>query len=190
MWILSLDEREILHTDGANLNALSAACALGVIKLGEVVDHSDRAVRAGTSTLGASDTAVGTHLAGECALIVVGASDSDDNAVLLHLDGSVRTVLSAKSASGAEARDDLCNTVGDDDRVVGTSRRTVAETDAGIGTNVFALPMLCRLAAGLEAGTEILFILLGSLAGTVTANVSELLDGHACLNSEDGCDLL
>ena len=92
------------RSDGTSVNALSAAGALGVIEEGKVLIHGDRAVRAGTGTLGASDTAVGTHLAGESALVVVGATDSDDNAVLLHLDSAVRTVLCAKSATRAEQR--------------------------------------------------------------------------------------
>ena len=136
--------------NGTSVNAKSAAGALGVIEDGKVVVHSDRAVRAGTRTLGAADTAVGAHLAGENALVVVRAADGDDGAIFLHADGSVRTVLRAESAARAEARDDLCNAVDDNDSVVGTSRRAVAKTDASVSTYVFAFPMLCRLAAGLE----------------------------------------
>ena len=87
------------RSDGTSVNALSTAGALGVIEEGKVLVHGDRAVGAGTCTLGASDTAVGTHLTGKSTLIVVRATNSDDNAVLFHLDSAVRTVLCAKSAT-------------------------------------------------------------------------------------------
>ena len=178
------------RADGTSVNAGAAARALGVIEERKVLVHSDRAVGAGACTLGASDTAVGTHFTGDSALIVVRASDRDDGALLLHLDGLMRTGLGAKSTARAEARDDLCYAVVNEDRVIGTNRCAVAETDAGEGTDVFALPMLCRLTAGGEAVAEVLFILLGSLAGTVTADVSKELDSLAGLDTEDGCDLL
>ena len=178
------------RSDGASVDASAAARALGVIEKGKVFVHSDRAVGAGTCTLGASDTAVCAHLTGESALIVVGTADRDDGAVLLHLDGAVGTGLCTESATRAEARNDLCYAVVDDDGVVGTNRCAVAETDAGEGTDVFALPMLCRLTAGGEAVAEVLFILLGSLAGTVASDVGKELDGLASLNAEDSRDLL
>ena len=178
------------RADRASIDTGTATRALGVIEEGKVLVHSDRAVRAGTRALGAADTAVGTHLTGDSALVVVRASDSDDGAVLLHFDCLVRTVLRAESAARAEARDDLCYAVVDDDRLVGTSCRTVAETDAGVGTNVLALPMLCSFFTGLEAVAEVLFILLGSLAGAVASDVSKELDSLACLDAEDGSDIL
>ena len=177
-------------SDRASIDTSAAAGALGVIKKGKILVHCDRAVRAGTCTLGASDTAVCAHLAGDRALVVVRASDSDDGAVLLHFDCLVRTVLRAKTAARAEARDDLCYAVVNDDRVVGTSRRAVTKTDAGIGTNVFAFPMLSGFTTGLEAVAEVLFILLGSLAGAVASNVSKELDSLAGFNAENACDLL
>ena len=175
---------------GTSVNAHSAACALGVIKNGEVVVHCDRAVGASACALGTSDASVGAHLAGERALIVVGATDSNDRSVFNHLDGGVRTGLCAESATRAESGDYGSNTVVDYDSVVGTSRRTVTKTDAGVCTNVFAFPMFSSLAAGLETVAEVLFVLLGSLAGSVTSNVSKYLDGLARLNTENGCDSL
>ena len=177
-------------SNGAGFDASAAAGALGVIEKGKVLVHGDRAVRAGTCTLGAADTAVCAHLAGDSAFVVVRASDSDDGAVLLHLDGAVGTGLCTKTAAGAEARDDLCYAVVNEDRVVGTSRGTVAETDAGIGTNVFAFPMLSGFTTGFEAVAEVFFIFLGSLAGAVASNVSKELDCLSCLNAENACDLL
>ena len=174
----------------ASINAKTAAGALGVIEKGKILVHGDRAVGAGACALGASDTAVGAHLTGESALVVVGTSDSDDGAVLLHLDGAVRTGLRAKTAARAEARDDLCYAVGNDDCIVGTNRSTVAKTDAGIGTNVFTFPMLCSLTTGLEAVAKVLFVLLGSLAGAVASNVSKELDSLSCFNAENTCNLL
>ena len=91
------------YVDGASVNAEPAARALGVIENGKVVVHCDSAVGAGACALGASDTAVCTHLAGESALVVVRTADSDDRAVFNHLDGAVRTVLCAESATRAEA---------------------------------------------------------------------------------------
>ena len=178
------------RSDGASVDASAAARALGVIEEGKVFVHGDRAVGAGTCTLGASDTAVCAHLTGDSTLIVVRATDSDDNAVLFHLDSAVRTVLCAKSATRAEARNYLCDAVGDYNCIVGASRRAVAETDASEGTNVFAFPMLSRLTAGGESVAEVLFILLGSLAGTVASDVGKELDGLASLNAEYVCDLL
>ena len=90
-------------SNGAGFDARAAAGALGVIEKGKVLVHGDSAVRAGTCTLGAADTAVCAHLTGESALVVVRASDSDDGAVLLHLDGAVRTSLCTKTAARAEA---------------------------------------------------------------------------------------
>jgi len=177
-------------SDGTSIDAGTAACALGMIEKGKILVHSDRAVRAGARALGASDTAVCAHLAGDRALVVVRASDSDDGAVLLHLDGAVRTGLCTETAAGAEARDDLCYAVVNDDRVVGTSSRAVAETDAGIGTNVFAFPVLSGFTTGLEAVAKMLFILLGSLAGAVASNVSKEFDSLAGFNAENACDLL
>lgn len=177
-------------SNGAGFDASAAAGALGVIEKGKVLIHGDRAVRAGTCTFSASDTAVCAHLAGDRALVVVRASDSDDGAVLLHLDSAVRTGLCAKTAARAEARDDLCYAVVNEDCVIGTSCRTVAKTDAGIGTNVFAFPMLSGFTTGLEAVAEMLFILLGSFAGAVASNVSKELDSLSCLNAENACDLL
>ena len=133
------------RSDGASVDASAAARALGVIEKGKVFVHGDRAVGAGTCTLGASDTAVCAHLTGESALIVVRTADRDDGAVLLHLDGAVRTSFCAKTATRAEARDNFCYAVVNEDSVVGTNRCAVAKTDAGEGTNVFALPMLCSL---------------------------------------------
>lgn len=177
-------------SNGAGFDASAAAGALGVIEQRKILVHSDSAVRACTCTLGAADTTVCAHLAGESALVVVRASDSDDGAVLLHLDGAVRTGLCAKTAARAEARDNLCYAVVNEDRVIGTSRCTVAETDAGIGTNVFAFPMLSGFTTGLEAVAKVLFILLGSLAGAVATNVSKELNSLSCLNAENACDLL
>lgn len=176
--------------DWTCFNACATACALGVIEKGKVLVHSDRAVRAGTCALGASDTAVRAHLASESTLVVVRASDSDDGAVLLHLDGAVRTGLCAKTAARAEARDDLCYAVGDEDRVIGASRCTVAKTDAGEGANIFTFPMLCCLATGSEAVAKVLFILLRSLAGAVASNVSKELDSLAGFNAENACNFL
>ena len=130
------------RSDGASVDASAAARALGVIEERKVFVHGDRAVGAGTCTLGASDTAVCAHLTGESSLIVVGTADRDDGAVLLHLDGAVGTGLCAESATRAEARDNLCYAVVDDDGVVGTNRCAVAETDASEGADVFAFPML------------------------------------------------
>ena len=178
------------RSDGASVDASAAARALGVIEERKVFVHGDRAVGAGTCTLGASDTAVCAHLTGESALVVVRASDSDDGTVLLHLDGAVGTGLCTESTARAEARDDFCYAVVDDDGVVGTNRCAVAETDAGEGTNIFALPMLCSLTAGLEAVAEVLFVLLGSFACAVATNVSKELDGLAGLDAEDSCNLL
>ena len=178
------------RSNGTSINASAAACALGVVEKGKVLVHSDRAVRASTCALGASDTAVGAHLAGKSTLVVVGTSDSNDGAILLHLDGAVRTGLRAKTATGAEARNDLCYAVVDEDRIIGANRSTVAKTNAGKGANVFAFPMLCGFATSLEAVAEVLFVLLGSFASTVTSNVSKELDSLACLDTEDGCDLL
>ncbi len=177
-------------SNGAGFDASAAAGALGVIEKGKILVHSDRTVRAGTCTLGAADTAVCAHLAGDSALVVVRASDSDDGAVLLHLDGAVGTGLCTKAAARAEARDDLCYAVVNEDRIVGTSCRTVAETDAGIGTNVFAFPVLSGFFTGLEAVAEVFFIFLCSLAGAVASDVSKELDGLSCLNAENACDLL
>lgn len=176
--------------NGASIDASAAAGALGVIEKGKVLVHSDRAVRASTCALGASDTAVGAHFTGKSALVVVGTADSNDSAILLHLDGAVRTGLCAKTATRAEARDNFCYAVVNEDRVVGTNRCAVAKTDAGEGTNVFALPMLCSLTAGLEAVAEVLFILLGSFACAVATNVSKELDGLAGLDAKDACNLL
>jgi hypothetical protein len=161
-----------------------------MIEKGKILVHCDSAVGTCTCALGASDTSVCAHLAGESALVVVRASDSDDGTVLLHLDGAVRTGLCTKSATGAEARDDLCYAICDEDGVIGTSSCAVAKTDAGKGTNVFSLPMLCGIATGSEAVAEVLFILLGRLAGAVASNVSKELDGLSCLNSENVCDFL
>lgn len=72
---------------GTSVNAHSTACALGVIKNGEVVVHCDRAVGASACALGTSDASVGAHLAGERALIVVRTADSNDRSVFNHLDG-------------------------------------------------------------------------------------------------------
>ena len=176
--------------NGASFNAESAACALGVIEKGKVIVHSDRAVGAGSCTLGASDTAVGAHLASDRALVVVRAADSDDGAVFLHLDGAVRAVLGAESAARAEARDDLCDAVCDDDSLVGTSSRAVAKTYAGVGADVFAFPVFSSFFTSLEAVTEMLFILFGGFAGSVASDVSEHFDGLARLNAENGCYFL
>ena len=176
--------------NGTSIDASAAACALGVIEKGKILVHSDRAVGASACTLGASDTTVGAHLAGESTLIVVRAADRDYGAVLLHLDGAVRTGLCAKTATRAEARNNFCYAVVNEDRVVGANRCAVAKTDAGEGTNVFALPMLCSLTAGLEAVAEVLFILLGSFACAVATNVSKELDGLAGFDAKDACNLL
>jgi len=176
--------------NGTSLNAESAAGALGMVEKGKILVHCDCTVRAGACALGASDTAVCTHLTCDCALVVVRASDSDDGAVLLHLDGAVRTGLGTDTAAGAEGGNDLCYAVGDDYSFVGTSSRAVAKTDAGIRTYVFAFPMLSRFFTGCKAVAEVLFILLGSLAGAVASDVSEELDSFSCFNAEDRCDIL
>ncbi len=178
------------RVDRASVYAKTAACALRMVENGEVVIHCDRTVGAGAGALLTADTAVCTHLAGKSPLVVVRASDSDDSSVFHHLDGIVRTVLGAESAARAEARNDLRNAVRNDDRVVGTSRGTVAKTDAGKGTYVFAFPMLCSFFTGLKAVAEMFFVLLCSLAGTVASDISEELDSLAGFNTEDGCDLL
>ena len=79
------------NVNGTSLNAKSAARALGVVENGEVIVHSNCAVRAGACTLGTSDTAVGAHLTGESTLIVVRTTDGDDSAVFDHSDCVVRT---------------------------------------------------------------------------------------------------
>ena len=107
--------------NGTSIDASAAAGALGVIEKGKILVHSDRAVGASACTLGAADTAVCAHLAGESTLIVVRAADRDDGAVLLHLVGAVRTGLCAKTATRAEARDNFCYAVVNEDRVVGTN---------------------------------------------------------------------
>ena len=178
------------RANGTSIDASAAAGALGVIEKGKILVHSDRAVGASACTLGAADTAVCAHLAGESTLIVVRAADRDYGAVLLHLDGAVRTGLCAKTATRAEARDDFCYAIVNEDRIIGTNGSTVAKTDTSKGTNVFAFPMLSSLAAGLEAVAEVLFVLLGCFAGSVTANVSKKLNGFACFNAENVCDLL
>ena len=176
--------------NGTCFYACATAGTLGMIEKGKILVHCDSAVGTCACALGASDTSVCAHLAGESALVVVRASDSDDGTVFLHLDGAVRTGLCTKSATGAEARDDLCYAICDEDSIIGTSSCAVAKTDAGKGTNVFSLPMLCGIATGSEAVAEMLFILLGRLAGAVASNVSKELDGLSCLNAENVCDFL
>ena len=176
--------------NGTSFNAESAACALGVIEKRKVLVHCDRAVRAGACALGATDTAVCAHLTCDCALVVVRAADRDDGAVLLHLDGAVRTVLCAETATGAEAGDDFCDAVCYDDSIVGTSSRAIAKTYAGVGADVFALPMLCGFFTSLEAVAEMFFIFFGGFTGAVASDVSKELDSFSCFNAEDRCDIL
>ncbi len=175
----------------AGIGAGAAAYALGVIKHGQEVLHRDGAAWAGLCALGATDTAGCTHLACERALVVVGAAYGDHRALCEHPDSAVRAILCAESATGTAAGDDSCNAVRNDDGVIGAVRRAVAETDAGVGTNIFALPMSRGFLTGLifRAGRN-LFVLLGGVAGAVASDISEHPYGLARLDTEDGGDRL
>lgn len=178
------------NVDGTNISAETASDTLLVIDNGKVVVHCDRAVGAGSHTLGATETAVGAHLSCECALVVVGATDSNDGILLEDLDCAARTGLCTKTASGTACGNDRCNAVLDNDSLVGTNRRTVAETYAREGTNIFTLPMLSRLFTRGHSVAEMLLVLLGSLAGTVTSNVSVLSFSRRSLNTENCRNIL
>ena len=178
------------NVDGTNVGAETASDALLVINNGKVVVHCNSAVGAGSHTLGTSETAVGAHLSCESTLVVVGAADSHDGVLLEDLDGAARTGLSTETATGTACGNDRCNAVLDNDSVVGTNRRTIAETYAREGTNVFALPMLRRLLTGGHSVAEMLLVLLGSLAGTVTSNVSVLSFSRRSLNTENCRNIL
>ena len=177
------------NVDGTNVGAETATDALLIVDDGTVVVHCDGAVGAGFHALGASETAVGAHLSCESTLVVVGASDSHDGVLLEDLDRAARTGLSTETATGTACGNDRCNAVLDNDSVVGTNRRTIAETYAREGTNVFALPMLRRLLTGGHSVAEMLLVLLGSLAGTVTADVCVFNLDRLSLNTENCRDV-
>ena len=88
--------------NGAGVGTKAASDALIVIHNGKIVLHGDSAVGAGTRALGTAYTTVRTHLSGQNALIVIGASDGNQRALLHHTDSSVRTVFRAQTASGTE----------------------------------------------------------------------------------------
>lgn len=178
------------NVDGANVGAETASDTLLVIDNGKIVVHRDSTVGAGSHTLGTTETSVGAHLSCECALVVVGASDSNDGILLEDLDSAARTGLCAETATGTACGNYRCNAVLDNDSLVGTNRRTVTETDAREGTNVFALPMLSRLFTRGHSVAEMLFVLFGSLAGTVTSNVSVLSFSRRSLNTENCRNIL
>ena len=178
------------NVDGTNVGAETATDALLVINNGKIVVHCDGAVGAGSHTLGTSETAVGAHLSCESTLVVVGATNSNDGILLEDLDCAARAGLCAKTASGTACGNYRCNAVLDNDSLVGTNRRTVAETYAREGTNVFTLPVLGSLFTRGHSVAEVLLVLLGSLAGTVTSNVSVLSFSRRSLNTENCRNIL
>jgi len=178
------------NMDGTNIGTETATDALFIIDNGKVLVHGDSTVGAGSHALCASETSVCAHLSRERALVVVGASDSHDGILFEYLDSAARTGLRAETATGTACGNNRCNAVFDNDSLVGTNRRAVAETYAREGTNVFAIPMLSRLFTRGHSVAEVLFVLLGSLAGTVTSNVSVLSFSYRSLNTENCRNIL
>ena len=178
------------NMDGTNIGTETATDALFIIDNGKVLVHGDSTVGAGPHALCASETTVGAHLSCERALVVVGASDRHNGLFLEYLDSAARTGLRAETATGTACGNYRCYAVLDNDSLVGTNRRAVAATYAREGTNVFALPLLSRLFTRGHSVAEVLFVLLGSLAGTVTSNVSVLSFSRRSLNTENCRNIL
>ena len=117
---------------GACLCAFSAACALIVIDNRKVFIHGDSTVGAGLYALHTADTAVGADLSCNCALIVVGAGNSDLCCCVDDLDDTVGAGLCALTAADTAFGNDLCNAVFDNYRILGADSGTVAVAEAGI----------------------------------------------------------
>ena len=100
----------------------------------EVILNGDRALRADSCALSASDTCSGTSLSGICALLLVVAADLNLRGLRDDLDQLLRACLCACAAACAIVASDNGYTVNDVDRVELTGLYAVAETDTAVRT--------------------------------------------------------
>ena len=90
------------------------------------VGHLDRALRARFLALFAANAARGTQLAGQSALVVIGAAH-DSHLLFGHdLDDAPGTRLDAQGAGAALVLVDDRDAVADADRLIGARRLTIA----------------------------------------------------------------
>ena len=173
-----------------NLGADSASDTLFVIYNGKILLHSDSTIGASTHALCTSETSVCTHLSCKSTLVVVGATYSDNRLFSQDANRAVRTGLCAKSAASTATGDNSCNAVCYNDSLVRTYSGTVAKTDTSVMTYVFTIPVSSSLFTALHAVTEMLFILLGRLAGAVATYVSIFSFSSGCFNTKNCCNIL
>lgn len=138
--------------DGADCVAFAAADALVVIDPGAEVFDRDSADLACLYALHAADAARRAVLARLCALIVVPAQHRRLGGVKREqVDKISRTGLDAQLAGAALVRVDACNAVAEEDCLIGTDRRAVAEAEAAVGAGFRSAEQLRRHFAGLHA---------------------------------------
>ena len=175
---------------GAYFLTSAAAGTLGIIDGGEIVLNLDRSVRTGLLTLHTTDTAYGTNLVGNSALIMAGALNDNASIVGNNVNYVIGTGLCTDATTDTLGRIDVSDALLgiDDDSILGAYCNAVAVAETCKGTvTVTGIVKLCSC-TGLDAVVNVLSLL--GLASAVTAYVRNLGSNVTCCKTHDLAELL
>lgn len=172
--------------NGAYRYTFRAAGAQGIIDNRKVVLHLDRARGASLFAFLAADTAVCAIFAGKSALVVIRAFYNYSGCIVDQLDDVVGAGANADAAADAFGGNDFGNALLHHDCVVGALVGTVAVAEAS--ENAALVTAIQKVCGGTALRSSVLVFAFDDIAGSVTGNVSDLLDDLLCFNPEDACD--
>ena len=175
---------------GANFLTSATTGALGVVNGSEVVLYLDSSVRTGLLTLHTADTAYGTNLVCNSALIMAGALNDNAGIVGNNVNYVVGTGLCTDATADTLGRIDVSDALLgiDDDSILGTYCNTVAVAETCEGTVAVTVVVKLCSGTGLDAVVNVLSLL--GLARAVTAYVRNLCGNVACCKTHDLAELL
>ncbi len=181
--------KDILDRAGRALCSAQAALnALLGIDLTEIVLNCDRALRADSCTLSASDTCDIAAFSCICALLLVVAADLDLCRFGDDLDQLLRACLSASAAACAVVASHDRYAVDDPDRVEFTSLYAVAQTDAAVRAGLAAAEQLLSCLTGVYI---LIFVKSGGIVGCAVAHDKRHFFLHTSgILAEQGGELL
>ena len=162
--------------------------ALVVVNDRQVIHNLDGTLGTVLLALATADTAVGAILAGNTALVVVGAFHHNSGSVLDEVDYSIGAFTGADAAADAFSGIDPCHAVFDSDGVLGADSYAVAVAKAGEGA--VAIAGITHIGGSAGLVTLIVIFLCNNIAGSVAGKVCNLLHNVGSLNTEDDCDIL
>lgn len=173
--------------NGTNLFTFTATGAERIVDNRQIIGNRDRSVRAGLLTLHTANTAVGAVFACLCTLIVIGAFNHYARCIVDEMNNGIGARAYTNAASNTFTRVNMSDAVFYCNCVLRTNRRAVPITETRVCTELITV---VRHVCGITGLLSLVIILsLYCVAGSVTGNVSNLLDNVLGFHTENACDL-